>query len=296
VDSNIKPALPMKSWPKIRLATLAVSIAAIAATGTSSGQTLFSQDFSSSSTVSSYVSSSSPTTGQFNSIGAGASNTATISSSALVFNKTGNTSSGFVRTTDFSTTPSALLFSFDLNVTGNSVSETSSTNVILQLGSGFSTSVGAEANSAVHSRIAINWTATSGHWSIRRGGVTGTSAVSGNYTGSQTVRWYVNNDTTSISYRGPDNLIYSLASDTYDVWIGLTRETNLTSVGATSGTVALNDFKFAYNSAGENASITLDNLAITAIPEPSTYTAILGVLALGGVATRRRRRSSVSHD
>lgn len=34
----------------------------------------------------------------------------------------------------------------------------------------------------------------------------------------------------------------------------------------------------------------IDNLTVTAVPEPSTYAAVLGLLALAGVAYRRRRR------
>ncbi|MCC5840925.1 MAG: PEP-CTERM sorting domain-containing protein [Opitutales bacterium] len=36
-------------------------------------------------------------------------------------------------------------------------------------------------------------------------------------------------------------------------------------------------------------SFDIDNLVVTAIPEPSTYAALIGLLALGFVAYRRRR-------
>lgn len=51
---------------------------------------IFSQDFSTSSTVSDYVNSSSPTSGQWNAIGSsGAGVTTTITNNALVFTQIG---------------------------------------------------------------------------------------------------------------------------------------------------------------------------------------------------------------
>jgi uncharacterized membrane protein affecting hemolysin expression len=40
---------------------------------------------------------------------------------------------------------------------------------------------------------------------------------------------------------------------------------------------------------GATGNNRLDNITLTAVPEPSTYAALLGLLALGVVAYRRRK-------
>jgi hypothetical protein len=60
-------------------------------------------------------------------------------------------------------------------------------------------------------------------------------------------------------------------------------------LGAFEGGVANIDFTFANFSGAENSF--LDNIQVvgTAVPEPSTYAAIFGVIALGFAACRRRK-------
>jgi hypothetical protein len=58
-----------------------------------------------------------------------------------------------------------------------------------------------------------------------------------------------------------------------------------TGVALTTPTVTPDAFRI-YSVTGAN--ITLDNITLTPIPEPSTYAMILGLVALVGVATRRR--------
>ncbi|MCC5804805.1 MAG: PEP-CTERM sorting domain-containing protein [Opitutales bacterium] len=43
---------------------------------------------------------------------------------------------------------------------------------------------------------------------------------------------------------------------------------------------------------GSGGGVTIDNITVTAIPEPSVYAALLGLLALGLVAARRRAKRS----
>ncbi|MCH8540796.1 MAG: PEP-CTERM sorting domain-containing protein [Opitutales bacterium] len=67
-----------------------------------------------------------------------------------------------------------------------------------------------------------------------------------------------------------------------------------------SGETAVNDqsdlrfhFQFASDGAGSTTSdgTRMDNVLITAIPEPSTYAALFGLFALGMIVWRRRKRS-----
>jgi PEP-CTERM motif len=77
-------------------------------------------------------------------------------------------------------------------------------------------------------------------------------------------------------------------------------DVNLTSVGATARTgtivesIANNGeiyLRWTYDHiSGTSVHLGIDDITVSAIPEPSTYTAILGGLALACVATRRRRR------
>jgi len=256
---------------------------------TSLGQVVFQQDFSSSTNVADYFDSS-PNSGQFDDINSGANNVVSISSDTLLFMKTGGNSAGFVRTADLASSPSVLVFTINVGVSGNSTAETSSTEVAFQVGSGFGTVVGAENPTNVHSRIGFNWTSTDGQWAIERGG--STASPSSNYTGTQTITWVINNSGAPINYNDPSGGTSSLANDTFDAWIGNSLE--LSSVTATSAGVSLTDFKFAFSSSAENAGVYFDSISVSAVPEPSSFAALLGLGALGLVATRRRRRKTHS--
>lgn len=45
------------------------------------------------------------------------------------------------------------------------------------------------------------------------------------------------------------------------------------------------------NDSGNDHQLAIDNVSLTAIPEPSTYAAIFGALALAGVVVHRRRQA-----
>lgn len=75
----------------------------------------------------------------------------------------------------------------------------------------------------------------------------------------------------------------------------------LNSVGGTIASVSATDltpltgqhFGFRNNLAatGDSVSITYDSFAITSVPEPSAFAAVLGLAALGATGLRRRRTS-----
>ena len=101
---------------------------------------IFSQDFSSAPNgpVSTYVGDP-PNAGQFNVISwSGDKTSGGINSGALFFTRQGNGGAYFVRDSNFSPTPNAIIYNFDLEVTGNSVAYTSAAT--WAVGSGFSTS------------------------------------------------------------------------------------------------------------------------------------------------------------
>ncbi|WP_313717218.1 hypothetical protein, partial [Kaistella carnis] len=98
---------------------------------------LFTQDFNSSSVLATYSNATSPTNGQFNSIGSsGSGMTVSINSGQLRFARTSKAGS-YSRTTDFSPTPTGLIYKFDVTVSGNSGATTNA--AIWQVGSEYGT-------------------------------------------------------------------------------------------------------------------------------------------------------------
>ncbi len=255
-------------------------------------QTLFSQNFGSSSTLSTYVGSGA---GQFDAISVGGTSTASIAGGALSLTKSSSNTASFSRTTDL-TTSSALLLQFDFSISGNtsaqtiSTAQSGSTAVSFYLGSGLAATTSGETNGSVTARFNIGWTSTSGEWNL----ITPSGATSANQTGSQTVSWYVNNGSSSITYLGPNSSTYTVAAGAYDLWIGSTRSFAGTTVVTTG--LAATDFKFRWGSGAGNATMTFDNISASAIPEPSTYAAIFGGIVLVGAVIHRRRRQKKPID
>lgn len=253
-----------------------------------SAQTLFQQTFDSSNTLSDYIKSSSPAEGQFNGINPGTGNTASIVDGALVFTRTSAVNGAFWRTTGFSPAPTAVRVQFDLNVTGNSVVQSGhglTGGVSLYIGEDFVGGVSTDTGVDIFARINIGWSATNGAWTLYRGGTNGSTATQ---TGTQTVSWFMNSGSDSISYEAPNGSSNFLAAGTYDLWIG--QAAVFTSVTATTSDASLSEFKFRWDNAAANATISFDNLSISAIPEPSTY-ALFGGLGVLVVAFGRRRFS-----
>jgi hypothetical protein len=242
---------------------------------------IFSQDFSSSSIVSDYVNAA-PNSGQWNAIStSGGGTTVSINSGALQYART--TSAGsFSRTTDFSPTPTAVVYKFDLSVSGNSVAQTSA--AVWQIGSGFGTANSAEAIAQAHSRFAIDFTATPGTFTIHE--ING--ATSANLSGVQSLMWVINNTGGSLSYVGADNQATVVANDTWDIWAGTTLIFDDKAATTTSQT--LTDLKFAFTAG--SGSITMDNFSIEAVPEPAEWGAIsaLGLMGICGLREWRQRR------
>ena len=221
---------------------------------------LFQQDFSSSTTVSTYANATTPTNGQFNAITTSGAGTVlsinTTGSNKLRFARTGN-AGAFSRTTDFSATPSTLLYRFDMTLSANSTATTNAAT--FQVGSGFGTGNSTETNANTHSRFGVNFTTTAGQYSLRDI-VGGTN--SSNFTGTQTITWAINNSGATVTYRAPNGTFETLANDTQDVWVGNTKAFN--DIAATTTTQSLTDIKFVIS--GANGTIDFDNFLINPIP------------------------------
>lgn len=263
----------------MKIKSTLLAFAAFSALGAVSSQAavIFSQDFSTNNTVATYVSAT-PNSGQFNAIGSsGAGVTTSISGGVLTYARTGTNAGSFSRTTDFSPTPIAISYQFNLTVSGNSAA---TTNVgAFQVGSAFGTANSGEANTSVYARLGINFGATAGQFGIRD--ITnGTSSAL--FSGTQSFFWVLNNTGASIDYTAPSAASTALANDRADLWLGTTKVLN--GVAIQTSSQSINDLKFFVdNGAG---TIGIDNIVITAIPEPST--ALLG--AFGMLALLRRRR------
>lgn len=214
---------------------------------------IFAQNFSSSSTVSTYVSASTPNSGQFNAISSsGAGTVVSITNGKLQFSQTANAGS-FSRTTDFSPTPTLIKYAFKLSVSGNS---TATTNVgVFQIGSAFGTANSSESNANTHSRLGVNFSATNGTFTLRD---IGTSTNSTSLSGEQQISWYVNNTGSTITYVNPNNGATSLANDAAHVWAGTNQ---VLSINAQTASQTLTDLKFTMTNG--NGTIMIDDIVIT---------------------------------
>jgi hypothetical protein len=237
-------------------------------------QTLFSQNFSSSGSVASYVNAA-PNTGQFNAITTAGTSNVSISSGALQFVR-GNNSASFTRSTSFSPTPTAVIYQFDLTVSGTpSVNATSVAT--FQVGSNYSTGTnGVESNFNTYAQFAIDFRGT-GNFRLNDISNNNTSSNFSNGT-SRTVTWAMNNSGNTISYQAPDGTIATVANDRADIWVGTSLIFNDAVVETTNGSIT--DLKFAFT--GSTGTITIDNMLIQvlAIPQVSAFSG--NTICIGG--------------
>ena len=182
-------------------------------TNCSWGQELFNQNFNGSNTLSSYVNSS-PTIGQFNSILVSGSSTASITSSALRFTR-GNGTTSFTRSTNFSPSTNAIIYKFNLTVSG-----TPSGNVgnvaRWQIGNGYSSSTnGLESDGDTYAQMGIDFRGTN---NFRFNDVSNNTTSSSFSTGaSHAITWVMNNSGATISYLSPSGSTETVANDRIDL-------------------------------------------------------------------------------
>lgn len=248
--------------------------------------TVFSQNFAAGGVTSDYVSASSPTTGQWNAISSsGGAKTWSIASNTLQLASTG-TNGGFAsRTTDFTPTVNLMSFSFTFNLTAGTTATTNAFEV--SVGSGFTTNNSQEPNASVYSKFGINTTATTG-FIVRD--ISGSTNGSSTFTGAQTISWFANNTGASATYLAPDGSTESIANDTFDLWVGTSKQLN--DRGVTTTTQTITDFKIGSSA---NAAFTgrFDDIVIQQVPEPKTWVMIGIGSAFMLWNLRRKRRFDV---
>ncbi|KMQ71935.1 hypothetical protein [Chryseobacterium koreense] len=240
---------------------------AIAASALYSAQTTFSQDFSSSTTVSDYVTTpAAGTSDKFDGIstsGSGVSWSA-AGNNLKVTRGTANAGS-LTRMKVLGTTPTAMSIVFDLSVSATLAQTTAAT---FYVGDGLTTANTGPANANSNSRLGVSLTTTDGNFTLRN--IVG-SANSAVLSGVQKISWMINSGTTDMSYTAPDGTTKTLVAGKSDVWAGNTIVFD--GMAATTSTVPLNDFKYVF-SAG-TGSMTMDNFVIKPLVDPTLATSTI---------------------
>ena len=241
--------------------TLLLCLTSMLFATSSSAQTLFLQDFSSSTTLSNYINNGAPSVGQFNAITTSGSSTASIAGNALRFVRGSGTTS-FSRSTGFGGSPTAIIYSFDLNVSGTP-SGNVGTTATWQIGSGYSSATnGVETNANTYAQMAIDFRGTS---NFRFNDISNGNTSSNYSVGTTvTITWVMNNSGATISYVSPSGTTETVANDRMDFWTGTTRLYNDVTIQTNGGTIS--DMKFAYT--GSTGTITIDNISVQALVTP----------------------------
>ncbi|MBK0383296.1 T9SS type A sorting domain-containing protein [Pedobacter sp. SD-b] len=254
---------------------------------------IFSQDFNGTTDYTTLVSAT-PNSNQFNAIGtASSATTVGIVSSKLKYSRSTvtNANGSFTRNTDFSPVPQIIIYKVDVELTGNTASQTSA--AVFQVGTGFSSgSNSPESNAKVHSRFSINMETTSGQFSVRdiNASVNGT----GTYSGSQTLTWVINNSSSSYSYTPPNGVgTETVAADTWDLFVGNTKELN--DRAAQSASIDLKNLKFAFTDG--IGALTLDNISVESItPLPIQLSAFTGRAISQSILLNWHTASEINND
>lgn len=248
--------------------------------------TVFSQGFSSSTSVLSYVNLF-PNSGQFDAISSAGTSSTSISSGALRFTRgSGNTS--FTRSTNFSPTLTALVYKFDITISGTPTGNTGSA-ATFQVGSSYNILTNnVEPDANTYAMLSVDFRGTS-NFRFRDASNGNTSS---NYSVGTTysVTWAMNNSGSPLTYTAPNGSSETVGNDRADIWVGTTRIWNEANVETSGG--ALTDLKFAFTQSTGNISI--DNINIYSInPFITTQPASVSVCA-GGTASFSTAASGTS--
>lgn len=111
-------------------------------------------------------------------------------------------------------------------------------------------------------------------------------------TGSNKITLFVNDFETGISYIAPDTLLSTaLAANTVAFYLfdGTDYFTHTALLTGTTGASNLGRFGIDSTSTSITLDYTFDNFDVSVIPEPSTFTLLLGAFALASAVARRRK-------
>jgi hypothetical protein len=163
-----------------------------------------------------------------------------------------------VRNTNFTGSPAAIMLSFDFNA--ETTSGTSGQTIQFMLGQNFLNSNNEPSAANKHSLFFINTkspTGAPGTWGVTPLNASSESA----YNSSQKVTWVINKGIENLTYTAPDGSTESLATNTYDLWVGTNKHYN--DQAATTPDAELLNFEIRI--AGGNGTYTIDNLIISEI-------------------------------
>ncbi|HEX9955989.1 MAG TPA: hypothetical protein VGA96_01995 [Fibrella sp.] len=237
--------------------TLIVSLFVLLASRNYAQTTLFQQDFSSSTSIASYISST-PGTDKFNGL---SGPSATIVNGTLQFNRTTNgTTGGFAHSTDLSPASNSLYIQLDFEVVSTTAVAGSSA-LVFYVGSGFTSSPTSPDVADQYARFGIGFTNTGGQFTVRYIGPGGAGSVSSSpFTGKQTLTFVLNNTGSIVTYLQPGGGTQTLANDTYDLWVGTTEVFNGRAV--LTPTQSTTDFKLRIDDDVYAAAFQFDNIII----------------------------------
>ncbi|RNA62854.1 T9SS C-terminal target domain-containing protein [Chryseobacterium nematophagum] len=234
----------------LRLKVSIASLYAMLGWGTSLlGQTYFTQDFSSSNTVSDYATGAANRFNAINISSGIAVSTWSIDTGSLKFDKLGLGRNGYLTKTDFASSPNTTLLKFNYKLS-SVVGLTSVASIYV--GDNFTTATSAPTAGNIHTQVNL--------YDL----LLGTGSLTANQFISISV--YINNGSSSIKYVGPNGVLQTLAVDQYDVWSNTIKGTGGSAI---TGTIPLNDFKIV-SSQNIIGSAFFDDFNVGAIPPPTT--------------------------
>ncbi|RNA61557.1 T9SS C-terminal target domain-containing protein [Chryseobacterium nematophagum] len=234
----------------LRLKVSIASLYAMLGWGTSLlGQTYFTQDFSSSNTVSDYATGAANRFNAINISSGIAVSTWSIDTGSLKFDKLGLGRNGYLTKTDFASSPNTTLLKFNYKLS-SVVGLTSVASIYV--GDNFTTATSAPTAGNIHTQVNL--------YDL----LLGTGLLIANQFISISV--YINNGSSSIKYVGPNGVLQTLAADQYDVWSNTVKGTGGSAI---TGTMPLNDFKIV-SSQNIIGSAFFDDFNVEAIPPPTT--------------------------
>ena len=268
-------------------AVVACSLAS--AVSVSHAQVVFTQNFSSSTTVTDYMGSGA---NQFTGINSGGTDfNWTIGGGALQgarTNVSGGASGSANKVGILSLTSGAASYAFDFNATTGTNNTAGTNDVFFQVGSGYTaTSTGAQT-AQTYAQFPIDLL-NNNQYSV--------SSTSGTVTlsGAHHFTFDLNNTGGPVTFITPAGAPLVVANDTFALFYDTTTLASGLSVSATGGTASLDitDFKVRYGV--DFGTISIDNLTVTAVPEPGTCVGLgLGAMVGLGFALRRQRRARLA--